>query len=350
MVERVVKNKTQSELTMPICKVVAIIPAYNEDRLIGSVVLKARQYAQDVIVVDDGSTDDTAAVAQSAGADVIRHEKNMGKGKALSAGLSKARLLDPDAVVVIDADGQHDPAEIPAVAAQILSCGRCTRDCSWNQEKLSPDLEGSQEVSQGENVKADIVIGSRYLENNSEVPKHRILGHWAFNWVTQISSGVKSTDSQSGFRAFSPKALGVLAFSSDGFSVESEMQMLVKEHNLKLVETPITIQYNEQPKRNVIGHGLQVLNGIIHLIGQYRPLLFFGLPGFILMLASIGMGALVVDIFRRVGELAVGYAMVSVLFSVVGMVSFSTGIILHSMRLLLNDKFRSFQTSRRGHD
>ena len=138
--------------------------------------------------------------------------------------------------------------------------------------------------------KSDVVIGSRYLQNKSQVPKHRIFGHRVFNWFTSLASGVGSTDSQSGFRAFSPKALEVLNFSSDGFSVESEMQLIAREHNLKITEAPITVVYKEEPKRNVIQHGLLVINGILRLTGQYRPLLFFGVPGLIILIAGLIWG------------------------------------------------------------
>ena len=290
-------------------RVVVVIPAFNEDRFIGSVVIKVLKHPVTVIVVDDGSQDDTAAVAGAAGATVIRHDENLGKGAALNTGLGEARKQDPGAVVLLDADGQHIPEELGQL--------------------LSPILEN----------KADLVLGSRYIRGVSVVPRHRIWGHWAFNWITRLGSGIGSTDSQSGFRALSPRALQVLSFSSRGFSVESEMQYIIREHDLRLVEVPITIQYVEKPKRNVIQHGLLVLNGILRLTGQYRPLLFFGVPGFFLLLAGFIWGWRVVDIYRHFQNLAVGYTMISLLLTIIGMVTLTTGIILHSMRGLLTELF-----------
>ena len=288
-------------------KIVVVIPAYNEERFIGSVVLQAKQYAEDVIVVDDGSSDQTAAVAEKAGAQVIVHEANQGKGGALNTGFEVARQLDADAVVTIDADGQHDAEEIEAVVNPVLK----------NQ--------------------ADIVIGSRYLRATSDVPTHRIIGHIAFNFLTNQASGTEVTDSQSGFRAFSATSIQKIRFSSRGFSVESEMQFLAREHALTVAEVPITIFYHDPPKRSVVSHGLAVLNGIVSLVGQYRPLLFFGVPGLALLMLGLGWGLWVADVFYRTEQLATGNALISVMLFIVGNIVMSTGFILHSIRgLLLN--------------
>ena len=118
------------------------------------------------------------------------------------------------------------------------------------------------------------------------------------------------------------------------------MQFFAHEYNLSVKEVPVTINYTDPPKRSAIKQGTSVLNGILHLIGQYRPLLFFGMPGGIILLAGFGMGFWVIEIYRQSTQLAVGYAMISVLLSVIGMVLFSTGIILHSVRGLLTDLLR----------
>lgn len=285
--------------------VVILIPAYNEERFIGSVVLKARRLGAEIVVVDDGSTDATAEIAEAAGAMVIRHAVNQGKGSALNTGFRFARERGAAIVVTIDGDGQHLPEEMDAVIAPI------------------------------ESGAADIVVGSRYLESTSEVPRHRVWGHRAFNALTNGASGVAVTDSQSGFRAFSERALTAFAFQSTGFSVESEMQFLAKEHGLRVAEVPITIRYSDQPKRNVIIHGLLVLNGVLRLIGQHRPLLFFGGSGALILIAGLLWGLYVVDIYRVTTRLAVGYALISVLLSIIGVVMFFTGIMLHSVRGLL---------------
>lgn len=285
--------------------IIAIIPAFNEERFIGSVALTAGAYVTAVLVVDDGSTDRTADVAEAAGCVVIRHGSNLGKGAALNTGFRKARELGADAVVTLDADGQHRPEELVLV--------------------VTPILDG----------RADIVVGSRYLELRSQVPLHRTLGHRVFNLLTRRFSGVSSTDSQSGFRAFSDRALQTLCFRASGFAVESEMQFLAHDHGLRLLEIPITIVYHQPPKRPVLAHGWLVLNGILRIVGQYRPLLFFGGLGLIFLLAGLGSGALVVEIYRASQILATGYALVSVLLTLIGTVALFSGIVLHSVRGLL---------------
>lgn len=285
--------------------VVAVIPAHNEERFIGSVVLKARQHADTVIVVDDGSSDATAEIAQAAGALVLRHEKNRGKGVALNTGFRAARDMAPDVVVVLDADGQHAAEQIPLLAKPVLE------------------------------DRADMVVGSRFMPGNGSVPPVRALGLRLVTMLSNVGSGLPLSDSQTGFRAFSRRALGQISFTADGFSVESEMQFLAQQLKLRTVEVPITCAYADRPKRNMVGQGLEVLNGILRLIGQHRPLLFVGLPGAAALLFGLWWGVRVVDIYRRLGELAVGYTLIAVLLCILGSIALSTGIILHSLRGLL---------------
>ena len=287
--------------------IVALIPAYNEERFIGSVVLKARCYTSQVIVVDDGSSDATAEIAEAAGAQVVRHNQNRGKGAALNTGLQIACQLGADVVVTFDADGQHLPEELPRVILPVC------------------------------NGEADLVVGSRYIGTTSQVPLHRVWGHRLFNFLVNGLSGVALSDSQSGFRAFSRSAVQSLSFSSAGFSVESEMQMLARTHGLTVKEVPITIRYQDRPKRPVIHHGLMVLNGFLRQVGQHRPLLFFGGMGMLMMFVGLVWGVVVIDLFTQRHELAVGYALISIFLVIVGMIGCSTGIILHSIRAILLD-------------
>jgi glycosyltransferase involved in cell wall biosynthesis len=280
--------------------VVIVIPAYNEARFIGSVVLQAVEYGT-VIVIDDGSSDHTALIAANAGATVLRHETNLGKTEAVNTGFDYARTLEADAFVLMDGDGQHDCTEIPAL--------------------ITPILMGE----------ADIVVGSRFLQVKSRIPKWRVFGQHALTLATNLGSGSNLTDSQSGFRAISPEVLADLDFNTEGFSLESGMQFLAKERRLRIAEVPISVNYVEPAKRNPINQGLQVLNGIVRLVSQHRPLFFFGGGGMILLLLGLFWGGYVVDIYVRLHVLAVGYTLISVMLSILGSTALFTGLMLNAV-------------------
>lgn len=222
-------------------KIVAAIPCHNEERHIGSVVTKAREYVGQVIVIDDGSSDRTAEVAETAGARVIKHEVNKGKGMAMNTALDEARRLDADILVFLDGDGQHNPDEIPVV--------------------LKPVLEG----------RADVVVGSRFVGKNSPIPRYRILGLYIITLVTNLGSGIRLTDSQSGFRALSRKAISSLHFSRTKVGdVECEAQFLIKRTHLRVTEVPIVVSYNDDVKRNPVAQGLGNLLTAIKLTIETR--------------------------------------------------------------------------------
>ncbi len=210
-------------------KSVAIIPAYNEEVALGSIILRTLQYVDEVIIVNDGSDDKTVDVAKLAGAEIINHATNLGKGEALKSGFSA--IGDADVVVTIDADGQHNPDEIPSLIKPIIEDG------------------------------ADLVNGSRYMNGPEEnTPAYRRVGQQVLDNATNISAGIKVTDSQSGFRAFSPAACKVFRFYDTGFGIESEMLVDVAEAGLKIVEVPITVRYDvDGSTKNPVTHGVGVL-------------------------------------------------------------------------------------------
>jgi len=287
--------------------IIAAVPAFNEARFIGSIVIQCRRHADIVLVIDDGSRDQTANIAEAAGAMVLRHEQNRGKGEGLNTAFAEARRLNARCLILIDGDGQHEAEEIPAV--------------------IAPILDGS----------ADMTVGSRFLTTRSEIPGYRKVGQHGLTIATNLSSGVRLTDSQSGFRAFSAVAINALSFRGTGFSVESEMQFLVKEHRLKVAEVPISVVYEEPAKRNPIGHGLAVLNGIIRLVSQGRPLFFFGAPGVILMLLGTLLSLRIIVTYQETQVLAIGYALIVLLLMTIGILAIFTGIILYSIRGLITD-------------
>jgi glycosyltransferase involved in cell wall biosynthesis len=219
----------------PELKVVAVIPAYNEANHIQSIIKETRRYVDQVFVIDDGSTDGTGEMAEAAGATVVRHDYNQGKGAAINSAFGIARELQPSAMVLLDGDGQHSPEEIPSLLEPILS---------------------------GE---ADMVVGSRFLRNNN-IPKYRMLGQTVLTLATNMGTGIRISDTQSGFRSFSQQAINNMSFSESGFAVESEMQFEARKYDLKVAEVPIATNYDEKVKRSPIVHGFGVLFKVIKLI------------------------------------------------------------------------------------
>ena len=281
-------------------RVLAGICAYNEARYVGSIVLQARQYVDEVIVVDDGSRDNTAEVAALAGATVIVHAENRGKGAAIQSILLEAKRRNPDVLVLLDADAQHDPNEIPILA--------------------KPISEGF-----------DLVIGSRKAQEH-KTPLYRRIGKAVIFRSSRIASGTKVYDSESGFRALSPKAIKKLDLKSKGFGIESEMIANAAEKKLKITEVPISNIYTKDGStHHPIWHGIDVLGRIIIVISQRRPLLFFGLAGAVLLVIGLIFGFRVLDIANTTGDLAFGSAVLTALFIIAGILTIFTGIILNAL-------------------
>jgi len=194
--------------------VVIAIPAFNEEKSIGALVLQARKYAERVIVCDDGSSDLTGEIAAKVGANVIRHERNRGYGAALLSLFERTKEIDADIVVTMDADGQHDPSEIPTL--------------------IRPILRGD----------ADITVGSRFLltSKTKYVPLYTKLGLKAISKMVGIATKKAISDTQSGFRAYNRKALDGLPVSELGMGVNVKILMSGLKSGLKIVEVPTECQ------------------------------------------------------------------------------------------------------------
>lgn len=228
-------------------KILVGIPAYNEERTIANVVLCAKQYCSEVIVVDDGSFDRTSTWAQQVGATVLQHERNRGKGAAVKTLFQYIRPQDFDVFVLLDGDGQHLPSQIPSVIYPILKHD------------------------------VDITIGSRYAEDSNHATVfHRRIGQKVLDYVTRRATGICLTDTQSGFRAFSPQAVNRLSLRSDGMGVESEMICIARKEGLKITERSISVRYNvpDGQTYNSLIHGCSVLFSVIRFTYEYRLSVF----------------------------------------------------------------------------
>ena len=289
--------------------VTVILPAYNEEVSIGSIVLLTRFYADKVIVVDDGSLDRTAEIAKKAGAEVVVHKANMGKGGALKTGFKAAVEMGADVIVTMDSDGQHNPADIPKL--------------------IAPIIEGD----------ADIVNGSRYLNGlGKNTPIYRRVGQTVLDRVTDISSGVKITDSQSGFRAFAASTINRFRFDAQGMGIESEMLADAGKAHLRIKEVEIGVRYDvECSTLNPINHGLEVLVMVLKDIEFNKPLYYFTVPGISLGIGGLYMGAHFLQTFTMGGGLEFGPTVLMILLIVIGTFMALTGILLHSVSAVMKN-------------
>jgi glycosyltransferase involved in cell wall biosynthesis len=274
------------------------MPAFNEGKYIGSIILQARQYTDEIVVADDGSSDQTARVAELAGATVIRHGQNQGYGMAIRSILSEAKKRSPDVLVILDADAQHDPEEIPAV--------------------IKPISEGF-----------DLVIGSRKM-GLGNIPAYRNVGQGVLSYFTRFLSKEKLSDTECGFRAYSRKAIATLEPREKGMAISAEIVSEASAKGLRVTEVPISAIYTKDGSSlNPITHGLGVLNRIMVMISERRPLFFFGSCGSIAVIVGVILGVMVWRTYYATHLLATGTAMVSVLLVIAGTLSVFTGIILN---------------------
>ncbi len=204
-------------------RVCVIIPAYNEDRVIRDVVkqsfgvFKNSAYSVDIVVVNDGSTDKTSFEATQGGAIVINHILNSGAGGATATGLSYAMQHAYQAAATMDADGQHDPKDV---------------------------IRGFDKLFKSE---ADLLIGSRLIDS-SGMSRVKVLGNWGLSLITRMLFGINSSDSQSGLRIFSGKALSELRWTTSGYEFCSEMLWRANQQGLAIDEYPIKAIYTDYSK------------------------------------------------------------------------------------------------------
>jgi glycosyltransferase involved in cell wall biosynthesis len=293
-------------------KSIAVIPAYNESATIASLVFLSLKYVTAVIVVDDGSQDKTAELARLAGAQLCFFQKNRGKTEALMEGLHVAIAQDPDIIIMLDGDGQHDPDEIPTL--------------------IKPIVENS----------ADFVIGSRFLENEHHVPRYRRIGQIILDH-TIMRNGVRCSDTQSGYRAFGPRAYShLLTIRSHGYNIELDMINILTKADLRVTEVPIHVRYDGLPnihKKNGLLHGLDIVTFVFGFIGYQRPLLCFGLPGFISLSVGVVLGFVGFNIYDTTKLFPISYAMMSVLLIISGLLLGMTALILNAIDVIIKKRY-----------
>ena len=287
--------------------VVVGIPAFNEEQAIARVVLEAQKFADKVVVCDDGSSDCTAEIAERLGADVVRHGRNSGYGASLKTLFMRARELQADVFITLDADGQHEPNEIPRV--------------------VKPIVEGS----------ADVVIGSRFMgeQGTASMPFYRRLGAKLITKLVNGSSKNGVTDAQSGFRAYGRQALKCLNVSEVGMGASVEIVLKASKHDLRIVEVPSSCKYNNgevaTSSEHPITHGIGVIMSLVRFVVEEKPLLVLGIPGLLCLFAGTVFGIWMLQIYALQHQIETNIALASVAFILIGFFMLSTAITLYAI-------------------
>lgn len=285
------------------------IPAFNEAKNIKKIVENAKEIGSEVIVYDDGSTDETCKIAESSGAVVIKSKVNRGYGSAIRELFKAAKRRNADIMVTIDSDGQHDPKEIPLLLNPIL------------------------------NDECDVVIGSRYLSlsSSSAVPRYRDFGIRVITRITRAASYSEITDAQSGFRAYNKEAISSISLYQNGMSVSTEILLRAKENDLRIREVPVKINYNVERSStsNPVFHGLGVLTSLIQHISLRRPLLFYGVPGLALLVCAAYFTSIALELFSSTRYVSTNLIIVSIGLALIGIVLLATGAIVYTLIAVL---------------
>ena len=282
---------------------IACIPAYNVEKSIVDVVKRSLNFVDKVIVCDDGSSDSTSKNAESVGAVLIKHEKNLGKGAALKSLFKYAREYQADIIVTIDGDGQFLPEEI---------------------EKLVKPIQTYQ---------FDVVIGNRFLDKH-EMPSYRKAGNKILDKFTKLAADLPFEDTQSGFRAYSKNAIEKITFSSNGFGVDSEIIIDAVNKGLKITEEYVTVLYNTGEKtstKNPLSHSMGVIASIIELIAINHPLRYLGIPGFILLILGIVYSVVVLTIFNDTRYFSIPSTLLALGSLVLGLMLLLMSVVLYSI-------------------
>lgn len=329
-------------------RVLVAIPSYNEEVAIGSLVIRTKRYADEIVVIDDGSSDDTTEIAREAGAVVIQNDRNRGKGYSVRRAFRYAKERGAECLVLMDGDGQHDPDEVPKLVEPILRGSPEDRSASQRGDRHQTTLHetngqtngngnGANGHANGNGSKtpADVALGFRVGEM-SEMPGWRRVGKRVLDYATATATGTSDmlTDSQCGFRAFGPAAIEAMSqrLKGDDFGVESEQLVIAKDHNLAMENVKIHCRYDDienASTKGPVAHGVGVLENIIEMVTQRRPLLFMGLPSILLLVAGGGLGIYTIQYWGWTDYFSMPYALASATMLLVGMLGIMTALILN---------------------
>ena len=290
--------------------IIAGIPALNEEKIIAQVILGAQKHADLVVVCDDGSSDLTSEVAARFGAIVVRHETNLGYGSALQSLFKKARDLNANVLVTLDADGQHDPSEILRL--------------------VKPIQEGV----------ADVVLGSRFMDKKgtAEMPAYRQFGVKVITRLSNLNGKNAVSDAQTGFRAYSKKAINLLGeVNEKGMNASIELIRAINKSGLTICEVPISCRYQngtggETSTKHPVAHGFSLITYLLKLIVEDRPIICLGIPGIISLVVGTIFVVWMMNVYTIEHHIETSLALASIGFILAGFFAISTAITLYAIK------------------
>ena len=283
-------------------KVTIGIPAYNEEKNIAKIITGLKKITDSIIVCDDGSSDMTSEIAKNLNVIVVKHERNMGYGAAINTIFQRAKDIGTEILVTFDADGQHRIEDVTKVISPIE-----------------------------ENI-ADVVIGSRFLKENSQVPNYRKIGIKAITKVTNASINQKLTDSQSGFRAYSRNVLEKIFPSDKGMGISTEILIKASKNGFRISEVPITILYEGKTSvHNPVSHGASVIISTIKFTSIEHPLKFYGIASLIFLGIGIVFSYFAIDYYTEIGRLNTNITIIAAGTILLGAILFLTAILLYTL-------------------
>ena len=291
-------------------KIVVGLPAYNEEKNIASVITQLKKIDAQIIVCNDGSSDQTGSISEAMGVIVVNHPKNLGYGAAIKSLFTKFLDVDGDILVTFDADGQHRIEDIKTVTEPLIK------------------------------NEADIVIGSRFLDDKDQnVPKYRKLGIKTITNLTNISADIKLTDSQSGFRAYAKKVISDIMPSEHGMGVSTEILIKASKKGFRIKEVPIKILYQgDTSTHHPVSHGASVILSTMKFVSIEHPLKFYGVPGLCFLAIGLFFVVWTIQYFTEFGVFPPILALIAIGLTLFGLMFLMTAIMLYSLVNVVREK------------
>jgi glycosyltransferase involved in cell wall biosynthesis len=303
--------------------IVAVIPALNESDNIANILSEVVPLVEYVILIDDGSTDETAKKAEAfAKTKVLRNKRNLGKGASLRRGFVEALKHNPDILITIDADGQHDPKDIPKLIV------------AMNEQD------------------ADIVIGSRYTKGsaNEDCPRIRQLGLSLINRVNRSIVRSAVSDTSSGFRAYKRNTIHLLLdLDTKGYGYEFEQLAKAESHGLHIAEVPVNVRYTGlriTSKKNSVLLGANIVSTLLRIAVERRPMIYFGLTGIILTTVAAVTATQMLYLFNESRYFSIPLALVTLGFGLTGLVLVLISFVFQTMKKIRSMIQSSYDSGR----